>query len=56
LIDVGGRYRFRLGPNAASLRIQVSNLTNLDGFQLSGAGAYTLIPGRVASVYLTIDF
>jgi iron complex outermembrane receptor protein len=56
LIDLGARYRFRLGSRGASLRIQISNITNVEGFELRGAGAYDNIPGRVATAYLTVDF
>jgi iron complex outermembrane receptor protein len=56
LVDVGGRYAFRLARNNASLRLAVSNLTNVYGFDLRGSGAYDLIPGRVASASLAVDF
>ncbi len=56
LIDVGGRYRFRLAGNEAVLRIQTTNLTSQQGFDLRGANAYTVLPGRVTQAYLTVDF
>ncbi|MBU6165421.1 MAG: TonB-dependent receptor [Alphaproteobacteria bacterium] len=56
LIDVGGRYRFKLAGNDAMLRIQTSNLTSQQGFDLRGANAYTMLPGRVTQAYLTVDF
>ena len=38
------------------LLLQVENLTDLQGFELEGAGAYDLIPGRRIGGYLTVDF
>lgn len=56
LVDLGARYRFRLGGKDATIRAQVSNVGNVYGFDLRGAGAYDVIAGRVASAYLTVDF
>jgi iron complex outermembrane receptor protein len=56
LIDVGGRYRFKLAGNEAVLRIQTTNVTGQQGFELRGANAYTVLPGRVTQAYLTVDF
>jgi iron complex outermembrane recepter protein len=56
LIDVGGRYRFKLAGNEAVLRIQTTNVTSQQGFELRGANAYTVLPGRVTQAYLTVDF
>jgi len=57
LIDLGGRYRFNLGRNRASVRAAITNLTDEAGFDLRGAsGAYDIIPGRVATVSLSVDF
>lgn len=56
LVDIGGRYRFRLSGRDASLRISVANLFDEYAFELRGAGAYDFIAGRLASAYLTMDF
>ncbi len=56
IIDLGGRYRFRLAGNNALLRVQVTNLFDVEGYDLRGAGAYGPIPGRLAQAYVTIDF
>lgn len=56
LVDLGARYRFKLGTKDATVRAQVSNVGDVEGFDLRGAGAYDIIPGRVASAYLTVDF
>lgn len=56
IIDIGGRYRFRLAGNDAVLRVQTTNLTGQQGFDLRGANAYSVLPGRVTQAYLTVDF
>ncbi len=56
LVSLGGRYRFRLGGNDASVRLSVSNLFDAQGFDLRGPGAYDIITGRQVSGYLVVDF
>lgn len=56
LVDLGARYRFKLSGQSAALRIQMTNVGGFYGHELLGAGAYDLIPGRVMSAYLTVDF
>lgn len=56
LVDLGARYRFKLSGKNATIRARVSNVGNVFGFELRGAGAYDIIAGRVASAYLTVDF
>ena len=56
IVDLGGRYRFKLAGNDAVLRIQATNLFSQQGFDVRGAGAYTVLPGRVTQAYLTVDF
>ena len=56
IVDLGGRYRFKLAGNNALLRVQVSNMFDVQGYDLRGAGAYGPIPGRLAQAYVTIDF
>lgn len=56
LIDMGARYRFELSGRSATFRLQMTNVGGVYGYELLGAGAYDLIPGRVVSTYLTIDF
>ena len=56
LLDVGGRYRFKLDSTSLSLRASVTNVTNEYGFDLRGAsGAYDIIAGRVAQLSLSLD-
>ncbi len=56
IVDLGGRYRFKLGDSNALLRVQVANLFDMEGYDLRGAGAYGPIPGRLTQAYLTVDF
>ena len=56
LVDLSGRYRFKLAGNDAVLRIQATNLFSQQGYDLRGANAYTVLPGRVTQAYLTVDF
>ena len=55
LVDLGGRYQFAIAGKSATLRLQVENVTDLQGFELQGAGAYDLIAGRRFGGYLTVD-
>lgn len=56
LVDFGGRYQFKLAGQSATLRLQIENLTDLQGFELQGAGAFDMIPGRRFGGYVTVDF
>ena len=55
LVDIGGRYPVVLGPAKGSVRVSLSNIFDTRGFDLSGAGAYDIISGRLAQVRLTFD-
>ena len=55
-VDIGGRYRFRLADRTALLRLQITNLFDVEGYDLRGAGAYGAIPGRLVQGYVTVDF
>ena len=55
-VDIGGRYRFRLADRNALLRLQITNLFDVEGYDLRGAGAYGAIPGRLVQGYVTVDF
>ncbi|WP_156255438.1 TonB-dependent receptor domain-containing protein, partial [Sandarakinorhabdus oryzae] len=54
-VEIGGRYRFKLAGASATLRVEVENLFNRQGYELYGAGAYRPIWGRVGVAYLTVD-
>ena len=55
-VDIGGRYRFKLARNRALLRVQLTNVFDVRGYELRGAGAYGPIPGRLLQAYVTVDF
>lgn len=55
LVDIGGRYPVILGPAKGSVRVSLSNVFDVQGFDLSGAGAYDIIAGRLAEIRLTFD-
>jgi iron complex outermembrane receptor protein len=54
-VDVGSHYRFKLANRNATLRLQVSNLFDKEGFALAGSGIYSPIAGRYVLGFLTID-
>lgn len=56
LVDVGGRYQFKMARKDVTLRLSVSNLFDVKGYDLFGAGTYDVIDGRVIGGYLTADF
>jgi iron complex outermembrane receptor protein len=55
MVDVGARYAFVYGTAPASLRMSLTNVFNHYGFELAGAGAYELIPGRLLTVRIVMD-
>lgn len=55
-IDLGVRYAFKLAGRDAVLRAQMFNAGGVNGLYLEGAGAYGMLDGRVAQLYLTVDF
>lgn len=55
-MDLGGRYRLKVGGADATLRISVTNVFDEAGFDLFGPGTYDVAVGRMLSVYLTADF
>ncbi|MCW5572637.1 MAG: TonB-dependent receptor [Steroidobacteraceae bacterium] len=56
LVEVGARYRFAIGHSSAMLRLNVENLFDVFGFESRGSGAYDVLPGRLASAYVTVDW
>jgi iron complex outermembrane receptor protein len=56
IIDLGGRYRTRIGRVPTLLRLQVRNLADTFGWRVSGGGGYTLLPGRRVTLSVTADF
>lgn len=48
LVGNGARYRFKLAEGDATLCARMTTLFDVCDFDLRGAGAFDLIPGRVA--------
>ncbi len=56
ILDLGARYRSRIGRVPTLLRLQVRNVADTFGWRVSGGGGYTLLPGRRVTASLTADF
>lgn len=56
IVDLGMRYRFKLGRTPAVLRAQIANLTNVFGWNVSGGGGFQFMASRRFSVSLSTDF
>jgi iron complex outermembrane recepter protein len=56
LLDLGGRYRFKIGKIDATLRVSLGNVFDVRGFDTFGSGTYDIIGGRTLSTYLAADF
>jgi iron complex outermembrane receptor protein len=56
IVNLGGRYRFKLAGQGALLRLQVTNLLDKQSYNLRFPGAYGHLPGRNFQGYLTVDF
>ncbi len=55
VVNLGGRYRFKLMGKNATLRFQVVNLLDNRGFSIAGPGVYGANNGRYYTGYLAID-
>lgn len=56
ILDLGARYRSRIGHVPTLLRVQVRNVADTFGWRVSGGGGYTLLPGRRVIASVTADF
>lgn len=56
IVDLGGRYRFKLGRTPTVLRAQIANLTNTFGWNVTGGGGFQFIPSRRFNLSLSADF
>lgn len=56
LIDLGARYRFKVGDRPAMLRVLVSNLTDAYVWNVLGGNSFGLTDRRRASATLAMDF
>jgi iron complex outermembrane receptor protein len=56
LIDLGVRYRFKIGDAPATLRFQIANVTNTFAWNVVGSNSYGLTDKRRALLFLAADF
>jgi iron complex outermembrane receptor protein len=56
IVDLGMRYRFRLGEAPAVLRVQATNLFDAYGWDVRGNNAFSYVEGRQVSARVTVDF
>lgn len=56
VVDLGVRYRFKIGRSPATLRLQVQNVGNTFYYDIDGSNTYSLTDRRRASFYLAADF
>ncbi len=56
LIDIGARYRFKLGKSPAMFRIQMQNVTNNFAWSIVGSSSYGLMDKRRFTAFLVVDF
>ena len=54
-LDLGARYRFRLGRANATLRLQIANITDRYVWNLYGSNSYGLSDGRRVLAQLALD-
>lgn len=55
-IDLGARYRFKVGNSPATLRIVATNITNVYGWRVFSGGGFSPNAPRTASLSVTADF
>lgn len=56
LVDVGARYRFRLGPAPASVRLLLANAGDTFHWDIRGNNSFGLTDGRRLVAQLAVDF
>jgi iron complex outermembrane receptor protein len=56
LVDLGARYRLRMGRAPATLRVQVSNITDEFAWSVFANNSFGLMDGRRYSALLFVDF
>ncbi len=56
LIDLGARYRFKLGKSPATFRVQMQNVTNAFAWSIVGSNSYGLMDKRRFTAFLAVDF
>lgn len=55
-IDLGARYRFKIGQSPATFRVQVANLTDVFAWSVAGSNSYGLMDKRRVTAFLAVDF
>lgn len=55
-VDAGFRYRLKIGSRPAVVRGLITNLLDVDGFDLRGSAAFRPIAGRSAALSVAIDY
>ena len=55
LVDLGARYRTTIGGKPVTFRLTMTNVGDVQGFDLRGAGAYDIIQGRVIGGWIAVD-
>lgn len=56
LIDIGARYRFKMGKVPATLRVQAANITDVFTWNIYGSNSFGLTDGRRVSMQLATDW
>lgn len=56
IVDLGARYRARIGGVPTLFRAQVRNVGDVFGWKVSSGGGFTLLQGRRAILSVTADF
>jgi iron complex outermembrane receptor protein len=56
LIDLGARYRFKIGAIPATLRVQAANITDEFTWSLFGSNSFGLTDGRRYTAQLAMDW
>jgi iron complex outermembrane receptor protein len=55
LVDLGACHRTRIGGKPVTFRMTLTNVADVQRFDLRGAGAYDIIPGRVIGGWIAVD-
>ncbi|WP_298091387.1 TonB-dependent receptor [uncultured Sphingomonas sp.] len=56
LVDIGARYRFRIGKAPATFRIQMQNVGDVFAWNIVGSNSYGLMDKRRITAFIAADF
>ncbi len=56
LVDIGARYRFRIGKAPATFRLQMQNVGDVFAWNIVGSNSYGLMDKRRITAFLAADF